>query len=254
MARRSYGSGSLAIRPDANGVETWHGWWRVGGRRVKAGARPQACTGVARGTDRAAARVCMRCAPPIARISLRLSPNEGASPGDPLRGSWTWSASGTKGRSAAPQSCLRAALRLGEDAPRRLPRPAHIPSVGIRCGRARRTSSPCTARGAPGDNGPLLVARRGATPVRPSSPFAPPAFWRLSRALVETSADLHQQLGALSVRLVGARGAGLLASHRDKPRLSGRVSEASRAATRCTATCSAAYGARSAIAASGWSK
>jgi hypothetical protein len=162
--------------------------------------------------------------------------------------------SGTKGRPAAPQSCLRAAPGLGEDAPRRLPRPAHIPSVGIRCGRARRTASPCTARGAPGDNGPLRATRRGATPVRPSSPSASPAFWRLSRALVETSADLHQQPRALSVRLVGARGAGLLASHRDQPRLSGRVSEASRAATRWTATCSAAYGARSASAPSGWSK
>ena len=35
MARRSYGSGSLEIRIDHNGRETWYGYWRVGGRRVK---------------------------------------------------------------------------------------------------------------------------------------------------------------------------------------------------------------------------
>jgi integrase len=35
MARRSYGSGSLTTRRDANGTETWYGWWRVGNRRVK---------------------------------------------------------------------------------------------------------------------------------------------------------------------------------------------------------------------------
>jgi hypothetical protein len=97
----------------------------------------------------------------------------------------------------------------------------------------------CKARGAPGDNGPLRATRRGAAPARPSSPSASPASWRSSRALVETSADLLQQPRALSGRLVGARGADLLAPHRDKPRLSGHVSQASRAATRCMATRSA---------------
>ena len=33
--RRSYGSGSLQIRSDHNGRETYYGSWRVGGRRVK---------------------------------------------------------------------------------------------------------------------------------------------------------------------------------------------------------------------------
>jgi hypothetical protein len=60
-----------------------------------------------------------------------------------------------KGRPAAPQSCWRAALRLGEDAPRRLPRPAHIPSVGIRCGHARRTSSPVQLQALPAITGLL---------------------------------------------------------------------------------------------------
>ena len=118
--------------------------------------------------------------------------------------------------------------------------PLIFPQSVFAVGHARRTSSPCTARGAPGDNGPLRATRRGATPARPSSPSASPAAWRSSRALIETSADLLQQPRALPVRLLGARGAGLLASHRDWPRLSGGVSEASRAATRCTATCSAA--------------
>ena len=111
--------------------------------------------------------------------------------------------------------CWSVALRLGEGAPRRLRRPAHIPSVGIRCRRARRTSSPCTARGAPGDNVPLRATRRGATPVRPSSLYVFPAWGRLGCALVETSADLCQQLCALSVRLLQAGGARLVASHRE---------------------------------------
>jgi integrase len=35
MSRRSYGSGSLAIRVDRNGRESWYGLWMAGGRRVK---------------------------------------------------------------------------------------------------------------------------------------------------------------------------------------------------------------------------
>jgi hypothetical protein len=35
MSRRSYGSGSLEVRADSNGRETWYDYWRVGGRRVK---------------------------------------------------------------------------------------------------------------------------------------------------------------------------------------------------------------------------
>jgi hypothetical protein len=35
VARRSYGSGSLEIRSDRNGRETWYGYWRAGGQRVK---------------------------------------------------------------------------------------------------------------------------------------------------------------------------------------------------------------------------
>lgn len=35
MSRRSYGSGSLLVRADRNGRETWYGSWRVSGRRVK---------------------------------------------------------------------------------------------------------------------------------------------------------------------------------------------------------------------------
>ena len=34
MARRSYGTGSLIVRRDANGRETWHGKWRTNGRQV----------------------------------------------------------------------------------------------------------------------------------------------------------------------------------------------------------------------------
>src|SRR5215218_9513400 len=34
MARRSYGTGSLSVRRDARGRESWYGQWRISGRRV----------------------------------------------------------------------------------------------------------------------------------------------------------------------------------------------------------------------------
>lgn len=34
MPKRSYGTGSLAVRRGARGRESWYGQWRVGGRRV----------------------------------------------------------------------------------------------------------------------------------------------------------------------------------------------------------------------------
>jgi integrase len=34
MARRSYGTGSLTVRRDSNGVETWYGRWRIGDSRM----------------------------------------------------------------------------------------------------------------------------------------------------------------------------------------------------------------------------
>lgn len=35
MSRRSYGSGSLFVRRDSRGTETWYGKWHSGGRRVQ---------------------------------------------------------------------------------------------------------------------------------------------------------------------------------------------------------------------------
>ena len=35
MGRRSYGTGSLFVRVDGRGVQTWYAQWRVGGRLVK---------------------------------------------------------------------------------------------------------------------------------------------------------------------------------------------------------------------------
>ena len=35
MARRSYGTGSLYVRADSAGRESWYGQWRTSGRRVK---------------------------------------------------------------------------------------------------------------------------------------------------------------------------------------------------------------------------
>jgi integrase len=35
MARRSYGTGSLTLRTDSSGRESWYGLWMAGGRRMK---------------------------------------------------------------------------------------------------------------------------------------------------------------------------------------------------------------------------
>jgi hypothetical protein len=60
MARRSYGSGFLAIRRDANGTETWYGWWRVGGRRVKRALGPKRASGSRYGLTRTQAEAELR--------------------------------------------------------------------------------------------------------------------------------------------------------------------------------------------------
>ncbi len=60
MARRSYGSGSLTIRPDAHGVETWYGWWRVGDRRVKRALGPKRAPGSRDGLTRTQAEAELR--------------------------------------------------------------------------------------------------------------------------------------------------------------------------------------------------
>jgi integrase len=55
MARRSRGTGSLSIRRDARGVQSWYGQWWVGGRRVtrKIGAKRE--SGARRGLTRSQA-------------------------------------------------------------------------------------------------------------------------------------------------------------------------------------------------------
>ncbi len=55
MARRSYGTGSLFVRRDAGGRETWYGVWRVEGRRVKRTIGPKRPSGSREGLTRAQA-------------------------------------------------------------------------------------------------------------------------------------------------------------------------------------------------------
>ncbi len=40
-ARRSYGTGSLYVRKDSTGRETWYGKWHSNGRRVKRAIGPK---------------------------------------------------------------------------------------------------------------------------------------------------------------------------------------------------------------------
>ena len=60
MARRSYGSGSLLVRCDGRGRETWYGSWRIGGRRVKRALGPKRSTGSRDGLTRAQAEAELR--------------------------------------------------------------------------------------------------------------------------------------------------------------------------------------------------
>jgi hypothetical protein len=60
MARRSYGSGSLTVRVDANGTETWYGLWRTGERRVKRALGPKRAPGSRDGLTRSQAEAELR--------------------------------------------------------------------------------------------------------------------------------------------------------------------------------------------------
>ena len=60
MARRSYGSGSLTVRRDRAGVETWYGSWRIGGRRIKRALGPKRTAGKRDGLTRSQAEAELR--------------------------------------------------------------------------------------------------------------------------------------------------------------------------------------------------
>jgi integrase len=55
MPRRSYGSGSLFVRADSRGRETWYGGWRADGRQVKRRLGPKRMEGSRDGLTRAQA-------------------------------------------------------------------------------------------------------------------------------------------------------------------------------------------------------
>jgi integrase len=59
-ARRSYGTGSLIIRADANGRETWHAKWRANGRQVKRRIGPKRQPGARDGLTRPQAEAELR--------------------------------------------------------------------------------------------------------------------------------------------------------------------------------------------------
>jgi hypothetical protein len=53
--RRSYGSGSLFVRTDSAGRESWYGQWRIDGRQVKRRIGPRRSAGRADGLTTAQA-------------------------------------------------------------------------------------------------------------------------------------------------------------------------------------------------------
>jgi integrase len=60
IQRRSYGSGSLYIRADRQGRETWYGKWRSNGRQVKRRIGPKRLSGSREGLTRAQAEAELR--------------------------------------------------------------------------------------------------------------------------------------------------------------------------------------------------
>ena len=58
--RRSYGTGSLYVRADSSGRETWYGKWHANGRRVKRVIGPKRATGSREGLTRAQAESELR--------------------------------------------------------------------------------------------------------------------------------------------------------------------------------------------------
>src|SRR5215213_6499370 len=60
MARRSYGTGSLQLRVDRNGRETWYAQWRSNGRRVKRAIGPKRADGSRDGLTRTQAEAELR--------------------------------------------------------------------------------------------------------------------------------------------------------------------------------------------------
>lgn len=58
--RRSYGSGSLYVREDSTGRESWYGHWRTNGRQVKRKVGPKRADGTREGLTRAQAEAELR--------------------------------------------------------------------------------------------------------------------------------------------------------------------------------------------------
>jgi integrase len=58
--RRSYGTGSLYVRADRNGRETWYGHWRVNGRQLKRRVGPKRVAGSRDGLTRPQAEAELR--------------------------------------------------------------------------------------------------------------------------------------------------------------------------------------------------
>jgi integrase len=60
MARRSYGTGSLYVRTDSAGRDTWYGHWRAGGRQIKKRIGPKRSDGARDGLTQRQAEVELR--------------------------------------------------------------------------------------------------------------------------------------------------------------------------------------------------
>jgi integrase len=58
--RRSYGTGSLYVREDGAGRETWYGKWRTNGRQIKRAVGPVRTPGARDGLTRAQAEKKLR--------------------------------------------------------------------------------------------------------------------------------------------------------------------------------------------------
>ena len=138
--RRSYGTGSLYVRADRHGRETWYGQWHANGRRVKRKIGRKRAEGSRDGLTRAQAEAELRRL--MGEVRTPPSPCRGTSPS---RGGQRYLAhlkrAGRSGRRSAPSSPRCGSISCRSSPTRRSTRSGtRTSSTSSRCSRATACS------------------------------------------------------------------------------------------------------------------
>ena len=107
-ARRSYGTGSLTVRADSAGRETWYGKWHSNGRRVKRRVGPKRAEGGRDGLTRAQAEAELR----RLMAEVQVTPAVGHSSRSPRPASATCAHLERAGRKRSTIAAVESALRV----------------------------------------------------------------------------------------------------------------------------------------------